>query len=1155
MPSTKSQTTVERRLKQVGKAGGVAPQRLMTTRSGGSLYRVALLAGASVAALLATNLGAEARSLGNSSASAVTNVTAQQIAAAQQAQAAAANAQSALVRTTRALQAMQATQAAARNAALQASSSIPNGLATGGLRVAPGVATNPDLWQGANLPTQTQAGGRTQVEVKQNQQKAILTWDTFNVGRDTTLYFNQSAGKAADGSNSWMALNRVLDPAAAPSKILGSIKAEGQVYIVNQNGIVFGGASQVNVGTLVASTLNITDAIFKGTLADSTWSSSEVPVFAAPASGFVGDVSVERGARIVAQGGGHVLLLGQNAINSGEIQADDGQVALVAGRSVVMRASDVTKLRGFEFEINDASGGTATNGGLIATARGNITLAGRNVAQNGLALATTSVSANGSITLHARDEFFYNYVDSVLGYSRTGTVILGEGSVTSILPQLDDASTIAATKLTDRSTIDIVGGAIQFQRNALAQATGGDVTVKAASSSQTVGSVADATSRIYLEEGAWIDVSGSVGVEVAVASNIIPVELRANELADSPLQRNSFLYGRTIYVDMRRSGYFTDDLMKSVEWYDGEPGKWYGTPLANVSGYISLVRRGIGELTTAGGTITLQSQGDLVTKDGSLLTASGGSIHYAPGYVNTTRLIDANGRLVNIGDADPSQRYIGIAGQFVRDHSRWGITETWSSPLLSGQRYDAGYTQGAAGGIITLSAPRDQLNGSVYAEAGVSDRERENATTGGTLSLGNDLADANSAVRVGDVLLTAAASSATTSADFNSGPLTESTLVLSTDTLTDGGFGSLAIYSSGTINVAADAHLALLEGGAVTLAGTNVKVDGAITVHGGAIRLSSLSPAASRGSLDPTLPRNITIGATAVLDVSGLWINDLLDRTAGAPLVIDGGSIELLTPGYAPYNTTTQNVDLGVVTLEKGSLLNANGGGQANAKGTLKAGDGGSITLRGKDLHLDGTFTSDALGDGGTLSLTARKIQVSGTAAPDTLMIDPSLFTHGFGKYVLNGYDSLVVTPGTVVTAARPTLMLFNYTALPSGSSLTYEARWMPEGQRQAVDLSFSSARPVYTVDSHGPSQTDVSGDLDIGVGALLHVDAGGSVALQAGRFINVGGTIEAHGGAIDISLGGSSSVSVVLRPRRGAPEQRDRPMAADRRFGCSGDR
>jgi large exoprotein involved in heme utilization and adhesion len=46
-----------------------------------------------------------------------------------------------------------------------------------------------------------------------------------------------------------------------PSEILGQIRADGQVYLINRNGIIFGGSSQVNVGTLVASALPINDAL------------------------------------------------------------------------------------------------------------------------------------------------------------------------------------------------------------------------------------------------------------------------------------------------------------------------------------------------------------------------------------------------------------------------------------------------------------------------------------------------------------------------------------------------------------------------------------------------------------------------------------------------------------------------------------------------------------------------------------------------------------------------------------------------------------------------------------------------------------------------------------------------------------------------------
>jgi filamentous hemagglutinin family protein len=139
-----------------------------------------------------------------------------------------------------------AAQQAAQQAAQKLTAPVTNGLAPGGLVVAPGVANNPSLWQNANLPTQSVSNGQTTVQVKQTAQKAILTWNSFNVGSNTTLYFNQSGGNQTNGSNNnWIVLNRVVDPSGVPSQIFGQIKAEGTVYILNHNGILFGGGSQV----------------------------------------------------------------------------------------------------------------------------------------------------------------------------------------------------------------------------------------------------------------------------------------------------------------------------------------------------------------------------------------------------------------------------------------------------------------------------------------------------------------------------------------------------------------------------------------------------------------------------------------------------------------------------------------------------------------------------------------------------------------------------------------------------------------------------------------------------------------------------------------------------------------------------------------------
>jgi filamentous hemagglutinin len=97
------------------------------------------------------------------------------------------------------------------------------------------------------LPSSRLENARTIVSIQQTQQQALLDWKTFNVGSNTTLRFDQSAGGADVGN--WIAFNTINDPTGNPTQILGSIEAQGQVYVINQNGIIFGGTSTVNTRT------------------------------------------------------------------------------------------------------------------------------------------------------------------------------------------------------------------------------------------------------------------------------------------------------------------------------------------------------------------------------------------------------------------------------------------------------------------------------------------------------------------------------------------------------------------------------------------------------------------------------------------------------------------------------------------------------------------------------------------------------------------------------------------------------------------------------------------------------------------------------------------------------------------------------------------
>ncbi|MDQ8728078.1 filamentous haemagglutinin family protein [Bradyrhizobium sp. LHD-71] len=1101
-----------------------------------SFRRDGLLATVSAVALLTMTPNANARPLGGWTPAPSAAAVAAAQSGAREAARTAREAQNSLKRATLAIQAMQATQQAARDAARAAlaatPSGIPHGLVPGGLQVAPGAKPGSEIWQGANLPTQFSDGDRTKVAVEQTQNKAILTWQTFNLSERTDLTFQQR-------SRSWVALNRVLDPSAAPSRILGTIKADGQIYVINQNGIIFGGSSQVNVGALVASSLDISNARFLAEIATTTWDPvTTAPVFAASLNVVAGDVTVQAGTAIQADGG-NVMLFAPNVRNSGTISAPGGQVALVAGDNVALRASAETNLRGFEFEIRKyfrdtksgtdtiyRGGGGAVNDGLIMADRGNITMVALDIAQNGILRTTTAVTMNGSITLHARDRFTY---DNGSMYERSGLVTFGEGSVTAALPALDDASTVAAMSLIDKSTVDVAGWKIHLRSDSLIAAPSGNVSFQAQYTSDGRGAE-DSQARILAEAGSAIDVSGLTDIEIPIERNMVEVELRGNELRDSPLQRNSFLYGKKIVVDASRSGTFSDDLMKGVGWFAAEPGKWYGTQLADASGYIGLIRRGIGELSTAAGSISLRSVGDLAISAGSSVTASGGTIKYLPGEIRTTRLVTSTGRIVDIADAHPSETYIGVAGQFTRDNARWGVSETWTSTLMSGRRYDPGYTQGRPAGTIELAARRQMvLDGHIAAEATRGERQRNDASLSGTLAIGY-VSDNNKETQypLGDVLITSRSIAPGPELKLDDPPLLVAPLTLSTELLADGGFGNVEVYGNGEIEVAQDADLALPDRGSVKLYAESLKVDGRITVHGGTIELTSVSVQQPTGPFFETA-RDITIGAGAVLDVSGRWINDRLDGSAMSMLTIDGGSISLLTPGRAVKVAETNSnnqisrvepTDVGIVTLTKGSALDASGGGHVAMSGKFNAGDGGSITFEAAELRLDGTVTGDALGDGGTLSLTVPRIQIGGTTRADTLLLDPAFFRRGFGRYELNGYDSLLVAPGTVVEAARAVAIpAADYLKRPSGTPLASIITWdwqQPVSRRQPVDLALSSTgRAGPTLDG---GFVNLAGTLNVAEGAVLRVDPGATIALEAGRLLTVSGTVEAHGG--DITLG-----------------------------------
>lgn len=179
---------------------------------------------------------------------------------------------------------------------------------------APAARANPEggsVVQGAATITQTNP---KTVTVNQTTDKAVINWQSFSIGADETTRFNQP-------SSSSTTLNRVTGDQV--SKILGNLSANGKVFLVNPNGIVFGAGSKIDVAALVASTADIkTENFMAGNLR------FDIP-------GKVGAEIVNQGT-ITAADGGLVALVSPVLRNSGIIQARLGKVALASANGVTL---------------------------------------------------------------------------------------------------------------------------------------------------------------------------------------------------------------------------------------------------------------------------------------------------------------------------------------------------------------------------------------------------------------------------------------------------------------------------------------------------------------------------------------------------------------------------------------------------------------------------------------------------------------------------------------------------------------------------------------------------------------------------------------------------------------------------------------------------
>lgn len=982
--------------------------------------------------------------------------------------------------------------------------------------------TGPSQFVTSGSATAVQAGNS--LTVQQNSNQAILNWSSFNVSADGKVVFNQPTATS-------IALNRIFD--VNPSTVFGSVSANGQIYLINPNGFVFGSTATVNVSGLIASSLGIADSTFtSGLLAPqllangtpaltsnaAVLAANGTPTFDSSGNPILGSVTVAAGAQITANSGGRIMLAAPLVQNAGSIQAPDGQVVLAAGQNVYLQASNDPALRGLIVEVDGSGKAWNQLTGALSAPRGNISMVGLAVNQDGRISATTTVSANGSVILEAGNTPAFG--GAQIASTKGGTLELGSGSSIDILPELNDTATAVVDQPQLPSTITLLGLQVLIHG---AEITAPSGTLKiTASANPSAGVVTDGNTdaRVRVDAGTTIDLSGSTA-ELPMSANLVAVQLRGTELADDPTQQNGALRGQTVYVDAR-----------------------VGTPIANVSSAIQAVPMNIAQRTEVGGRVTIESEGDVVVQQGVSINVSGGKTVYDGGILQTTQLVGANGKLYDIGSANPLLTYTGVLNPtFTQTFNKWGVQDVVATPGLS--HYEAGYVQGANAGSVTFAAPSLVLNGTLIGHVDNGPFQRTDATqlSGGTLTIG----------------LSAGLAGQTGSTDFLSPsveftnapvpvvvddavPLPPATLELPVDYLINGGFTNTAIYSNSRVSLPANLPLQLIPGSALTIQAPRIDILSDITALGGSLAIQSVQTVGSQSGL---IPRSgISIGDGVTLDVRGQWTNDspILSALPGAsPTLQNGGSIalELTVPG-------------GELVLGGDVSLQASGGAWINSANQMTGGKGGRIALladpAGSAFQVGPNVALDAFGvgnaTGGTLDLsaprlvlsngsgwtTAQRVDDTASASGVFAVYAPLFSDYGFSSVTLNAsglqsatgspVDALTVTAGTQITAQTQSLQLdTGYLTRPTGGTVFSFAHTvvLPEINRPTESVTLTvlpnGAQPGY-VPVIGSNNV---GLLDFQTGASITVDPGAAITLAGVGGVSMNGALRAPGGVITL--------------------------------------
>ncbi|EMD4941725.1 filamentous hemagglutinin N-terminal domain-containing protein, partial [Escherichia coli] len=799
----------------------------------------------------------------------------------------------------------------------------------------------------ANLPTggqivagsgsiQTPSGN--QMNIIQNSQNMVANWNSFDIGKGNTVQFYQPNSSA-------VALNRVVG--GGESKIMGNLKANGQVFLVNPNGVLFGKDASVSTSGFVASTRDIKNDDFMNRRY--TFSGGQ-----------------KAGAEIVNQGalttnaGGYIVLAADKVSNSGTIRTPEGKTVLAAGERVTLQLDNggLTSVQ----VSGDVVNALVENRGLISARNGQVylTALGQDMLMNTVLNVSGVVEASG---MHRQDG------NIVLDGGDSGVVHLsgtlqadnasGQGGKVVVQGQnilLDKGSSITATGGQGGGEVYIGGG---WQ--------GKDSSIRNADN-------------VVMKDGARIDVSatqqGNGGTAVLWSESFTnfrgQISAKGGENGGNGGQVETSSHG-----NLQAFGSVSASAKK------GKAGNWLLDPLditivENAGGNAANETEENGEKIFSPGSTT-QSQVSNTSINNELnngtsvtiLTNSTTSGSDQKGNItvnadiNKTSGTDATLTLKADGNINVNKNITSTAGKLnvnlaAANTSSTGTITLGNNVSITTNGGDITAGTANASNSVTINVTGTTLNTSSGSQAGniTLNGSRVNVT--------------NATITAGNFTLNATANGA----DLNNVTLMATHDIILTGNSTNG--TGLQLKGTNTLN-ATNGSISLAgnstNGTGIDLLGTNT-----LTATSGTISFNGKS-GKSRG---------INISGTSNI-LNATEINLTGSSTGAEGIDISGSSTLTATDGNISLNGTTSSAWYGVriqgstITADNGSVdltgNSTNGTGlQLNGTNTLNA-TNGSISLTGNStngtgLQLNGTNTLNATN--GSISLAGNSTNGTG---------------------------------------------------------------------------------------------------------------------------------------------------------------------------------